>query len=170
MKKISKFVYTPLASTLVLITYAGCDDKQPPLTSSQVDEFIAMPADATAASRELVEQDAKARQEWLSMQSEMQAEVIEIGRQRDALESDRRAIATQRHVEPILATALQQTGLLAACLLPVLMLTFLVWPRKPAPDTETVCDLLITEVTRQAELPKLGARPIPPSRLDAHIE
>jgi len=138
MKKIGNACRVSLVSCLLLV---GCDQRPPSLTRQQVDELIRMPADATTASRELVSQDAQARQDWLAIQGDLQAAQLEIGRQRDVL-------ATERRYDSLLAAAVEQTSMLLACLLPVLIVTFLVWPRPATPDAQHACDLLVTEVTQ----------------------
>jgi len=53
-------------------------------------------------ARRLVEADAQPRGELVALQQQLQAERTEVGRQRDALEQDRKAIAAQRHRDPII--------------------------------------------------------------------
>lgn len=110
----------------------GCESDQQRLTSAQVDELIAMPAD-------------------------LQEERIEIGRQRDALESDRRDLASQRHVEPLVAIAIERSVMLLSCILPVLVVAFLVWPRPTPPDAQQVCDFLVDEATAAPQPPRIAS-------------
>ena len=71
------------------------------------------------ATRQLVEGDAKARQEMAAthrdLQTGLQSERKNIDRQHDELEQERREIASQRHRDPIIAGAIiQAAGFLAA--------------------------------------------------------
>lgn len=71
-------------------------------------------------TKQLVASDAEARREWIELRRELQVNLAEVGQQRDALESERRAIAVHRHRDPILAAAIETFGLIVACLVPLL--------------------------------------------------
>jgi hypothetical protein len=81
--------------------------------------------------------------------------------QREDLEQERRAIATQRYREPIVAAALRSTGLIVACALPLLLAGYALWQMNQKVDESTeLGNLLIDELT--------SPQPIllpPPSRL-----
>ena len=75
------------------------------------------------ATRQLVEGDAKARQEMAAthrdLQTGLQSERKNIDRQHDALEQERRQIASQRHRDPIVAQAIIQVGGYLAAVVPL---------------------------------------------------
>ena len=63
---------------------------------------------------ETVRAETQAHQEMARLQRDMQAHQAEIGRQRDALEAERREIAQQRRTESLLAPMMESFGLLLA--------------------------------------------------------
>ena len=133
----------------------GCEAPQPQLTEHQVDELLSMPAQSAAASRELVEHDAQAREAWLALYADIQSEIVRIGQQQDRLEAERKALAAQRRIDPIVAVTIEQVGLLAACLLPLLVLALLLWPTRPQQDHDVVSDYLVETIIDQRKLPRL---------------
>jgi hypothetical protein len=112
-------------------------------------------------SRRLVEADAEARKEMVALQREVQTERVDIGRQRDSLESDRRQIAEQRYSDPILADAITQIGLLLACILPLIVCWQLLRrPAEPA-DESAVAQLLLQDLVAEHPILRFPA----PNRL-----
>ena len=94
-------------------------------------------------ARRLVEANAKAREEMATLQQAVQSEKTEVGRQRDELENERRAIAAARRFDSLVATAITNTALLLACLLPlVLAWRLLRQADEPASDQVVVETLL----------------------------
>ena len=94
-------------------------------------------------ARRLVEANAKAREEMATLQQAVQSEKTEVGRQRDELERERRAIASARRFDSLAATAITNTALLLACLLPlVLAWRLLRQADEPASDQVIVETLL----------------------------
>ncbi|MEQ9066228.1 MAG: hypothetical protein RLO18_05865, partial [Gimesia chilikensis] len=77
--------------------------------------------EVASGSRELVEADANARQEMVTLQREMQTERNEIGHQRDQLEAERREIADRRNRDPIIAAAITRVAFVVVSLLPLLI-------------------------------------------------
>ena len=108
------------------------------------------------AARDLVEQDAQARRELIAAGERMTAR---IDADRSQLEVDRREVARQRLREPLVAEAIRSTGILLACLAP-LVITFLVLRplSSSEPDHAAVADLLVQELT--ADQPVLLPAPV----------
>ncbi len=130
----------------------------------QSQELVAQSDKLAEAAKELVAQDAKARQELIAAQDRLtsqlnqQQAVINAGR--DALEKERRELAQQRHQEPILAATIQSVGLVLACLLPLLVCVFVIWRmRSEEPDDAAVAELLVTELTSDQPRFLPGVRP-----------
>ena len=98
-------------------------------------------------AKRLVEADAQARQELLQAQRELQADQAEVGRQRDALEGERREIARDRYWDSLLGAAIPTGAGLLACLLPLLLCFWLLHTvrEKHAADAE-LADLLVEEL------------------------
>jgi hypothetical protein len=118
----------------------------------------------TEASKQLVASDAAARQELLAAQdrwnvrTDQQRAAIDTGR--DQLEQERRQLAQQRGRDPIIAESIQTAGLLAACLLPLLVCVFVLRQmHRDVPDDAAVTELLVSELT--SEHPRLLSDAIP---------
>ena len=119
------------------------------------------------AAKELVAHDAQARQELVEAQDRLNAQLnqqrIAIDAGRDQLEQERREIALQRHRDPILAAAVQSTGLILACLLPlVLCVVILRSLRNPVTDEEALTEFLVQEIVAEQPL-LLSAETRPPA-------
>ncbi len=122
--------------------------------AEQSREMVRVQKEVAQGSKQLVEADAQARREFSGLHRELQAERSQIGRQRDALETDRREIAEQRHRDPIIAAAIGQIGLILACLLPLIVCIYLLGGlRRSEASDEMVTELLVEELV--AEEPRL---------------
>jgi hypothetical protein len=93
----------------LLLAVAGCEGDR---------ELRRMQAEVNRAASELVVQDAQARRDWLRLQEQLEAE--------------RSRLAGQRYRDPILAQAILQIGGLALSLLPLMVITRLLW--RPVDD------------------------------------
>jgi hypothetical protein len=103
-------------------------------------------------SRRLVEADAEARQEMVALQREVQAERNEVGRQRDLLEGERRELAAKRRLDPIIAAAITNAGLLLACLLPLVLCCYLLQRRVEPADDQAVAEILLEDLVTDSPL------------------
>jgi hypothetical protein len=104
------------------------------------------------AAKELVVRDAEARREMISanqsMTSQLQEQQATIVTGHDKLEQERREIARQRHRDPIIAAAIDNFGLVIACLLPLLVAVYVIRQmRTQEPDHAAVAELLVLELT-----------------------
>ena len=110
-----------LIPTMVLLAMAltGCDkeDQLRKWQQQQVEQLQQQARENAEAARELVKADAQARQEVAVIHRDLQSERIEIGQQRDALEADRKEVATARQRVPLMAAAFQGGAVLLACTL-----------------------------------------------------
>ena len=115
------------------------------------------------ASRQLVEADAKARSELIELQQNLQegvqTERQSLDHQHEELEAERQVIAHQRHRDPLVAAAIVNTGVLLACIAP-LLLAFWVLRSSWGQESAGVDELLIHELT--TETPVLLPRPTLP--------
>lgn len=100
-------------------------------------------------AKQLVEADAKSRQELMGLERDLQAERAEVGKQRDVLEADRRELASQRQWDSLLAPAIENSGLLVACVLPLVICWLLLRDLKSGGDDEALGELLTIELTAQ---------------------
>jgi hypothetical protein len=101
-------------------------------------------------------------QQWLEMQQQLHDERTEVGHQRDLLEADRRQWDDRERSEPVLAAVISASVLLVCCVLPLLLVGVLLWPRKPEPAFEAVCEILLDDVlagqATVASPPRLAAK------------
>ena len=134
-----------LAVMLLAPLLAGCEEDD--------QQLLAMQADVTHSASELVESDARARKDWIELQEGLEVQRAEIGRQRDALEEDRRRIAVQRRSESFLS----HVSLLIICCLPLVICWLLLRQSSTDDGAEVVCDVLIDDLS--AEHPRLLAPP-----------
>ncbi len=104
---------------LLAMALTGCDkeDQLRKWQQQQVEQLQQQARENAEAARELVKADAQARQEVAVIHRDLQSERIEIGQQRDALEADRKEVATARQRVPLMAAAFQGGAVLLACTL-----------------------------------------------------
>lgn len=104
-------------------------------------------------TKRLVEADAAARKEIFGLHRDVQDQGFQIGRQRDALEADRREIASARNRDPIIAEAIKAVGLIAACLV-LLLIALQILRRSDEPDENAaVAEILLSDLS--SETPRL---------------
>ena len=119
------------------LTMTGCDDENSRL--------------AELAQRELEHRAAETKQ-LAEMHSKVQEERIELGNGRDRLEADRRQLATQRHRDPLIATAITGAIGLLVCALPL----FVCWRLLRAPEQQeieqAVGEILISDFVAEKPL------------------
>lgn len=108
------------------------------------------------ATRELVEADAKARKEVISLQADLQKDVGQerssLDRQHEDLEKERIQIAAQRHRDPIIAAAIADAAILLACLAPLLLCWLVLRCLREEPLDAAVGELLIQEIVSDDSL------------------
>ena len=158
---------------LLLLTVIGCSDT-PDMRDQRLAEFAEQAvkeqarqndrmADQSQAvveeshqlaetAKELVEHDAEARRELIAAQQELTSQLNDqqatVDAGRGQLEQDRREIAEQRHRDPIVAIAIQNTGLVIACLLPLIVAVYVIRQmQSQEPDHAAVAEMLVLEVT-----------------------
>ena len=140
-----------LAMLLVtILLMVGCEDqtderllnmaqRHSQRQAEQSQQMLEMQQEVAAGSRELVEADARAREELVAQQSGL-------NQQRDQLEQERKAIATQRYRDPLIAAVITHLGLLTLCLLPlVICWQLLKQPVEPVSDQE-LSEILLNDL------------------------
>jgi hypothetical protein len=104
-------------------------------------------------TKQLVDADAQARQQLAELQRELRSDQAEVGRQRDALESERRTIATERRWDSILGTSIYAGAGILACLLPLLLCGWLLHATRDKQGTdEALAELLVEELVTDRPL------------------
>jgi hypothetical protein len=142
---------------MLILTTIGCNanentrlaemtERQLELQSEQNRQLHKLHSELAEGSRNLVEADAEARHELVTLQRDLQANQGEVGRQRDLLETERRALASQRQLAPIVAAAISQIGLLAACLLPLILCWYLLRQPERAGDDPAMAEFLLEDL------------------------
>ncbi|HEX6985707.1 MAG TPA: hypothetical protein VF170_10030, partial [Planctomycetaceae bacterium] len=155
---------------MILLSAAGCSSGDERLArfaeqaaerqAEQNRRMTELQKEVAEGGRRLVEADAKARGDFASLHKDLQSERSEVGRQRDALEEERREIASQRVTDPLVAAAVMDVGLLVACVLPLI----LCWQLLRRSEREDPADALVAEALLAdlvAERPLLLAPPEP---------
>ncbi|REJ92498.1 MAG: hypothetical protein DWQ35_12095 [Planctomycetota bacterium] len=159
--KTHKLLFIPVIAMLIA-TAMGCEEDQNKRLVEMAERHLKNQAEQSRrmadlqkevaeGTRRLVEADAQSRKEMVALQRE-------VGQQRDALEEKRRETAAKRRMDPIIATAITQFGLLLACLLPLALCWHLLRrPVEPADDT-AVAELLLEDLVTDRPLLLPAAR------------
>jgi hypothetical protein len=146
-----------LIAPMLIMTAIGCDDNENKRLADMAERHLERQSEqnhrmselqheVAQGARQLVEADAKAREEMVTLQREVQAERSEVGRQRDTMEDERRSLATIRRLDPIIAAAITDIGLLAACLLPLILCWYLLHARIDPADDQAVTEVLLEDL------------------------
>ncbi|PQO40371.1 hypothetical protein DTL21_00060 [Bremerella cremea] len=163
---------------LILVTLAiGCDEdellelaKRHNLSEAERSRLMAeLHGKVAEGSSEMVASDAVARKELVTLHREVQAERAEFGKQRDALELDRKEIAAERKRDSLTASAILSLGTLAGCLAPLAICWYLLRSPLGESNDSEVAELLLSDVI--AAQPVLLNRPeTNPPKLTHQIE
>ncbi len=122
-------------------------------------------------TKQLVDADAQARQQLAELQRELRSDQAEIGRQRDALESERRTIATERRWDSILGTSIYAGAGILACLLPLLLCGWLLHATRDKQGTdEALAELLVEEFVTDRPLLLPPRQPTPLLKHQAPVQ
>jgi hypothetical protein len=145
------------------LTAAGCEEDEERRSAEMAEKHLERQAEqnrqmaelhreVAEGTRRLVEADARTREEMVSLQRDVQAESAEVGRQRDMLERERRDLAARRYLDPIIAAAVTHTGLLLACLLPLVICWYLLHRRIEPADDQAVAEVLLEDLVTDRPL------------------
>ncbi|MFO0905707.1 MAG: hypothetical protein U0939_22055 [Pirellulales bacterium] len=116
----------------------------------------------TQGNRELIVAEGRARQEILTFQRELRLDQAEVARQRNALERERRQIASQRLLDSQAASALTAIGMLLACLAPLaLAAATLLGLWRPTSHDEVAEVVVEHWATQLSSLPPASTTPLP---------
>lgn len=157
-----KMIYLPM-TLIAMLTMTGCEpdenrrladlaERQLQRQHEQNQRIAEMQHEVAAGSRQLVEAEAEARSEMLALQKDMQTERATVGKQRDALEQERREFASQQNRDPIIAASIKEIGLLAACLLPLGVCWLLLRQPVELANDQAVAELLIADLVARDPL------------------
>jgi len=170
--QIPKLLVIPIVATL-LVVMSGCEEdenkrlaemaeRNQDRQAEQSRQIINLQHEVAEGARRLVEADAQTREEMVTLQREMQSERLVIGQQRDALEDERRGFAASRRLDPIIATAIGNVGLLVACLAPLILGWYLLRSLVEPADDQAISELLLDDL--------VATKPILLSRVERNRE
>lgn len=166
------------ASVLLAVLVAGCDeDKQLVEQAREADERQAeqnrqiahQNHELAEATNRLIEADAKSREELVALERDLQTERAAVGRQRDALEAERKQIAGQRLHESVLAEYIGGAATLLACLLPLVLCWRLLAGWREGGSDEALGELLTVELASDTPSPLLPSPAAPFSPADGYL-
>lgn len=175
-KNTIKIAATALLSWTLAMT-SGCGENDGRLArmaaeaarqqAAQNEEIARLNREVAAGTKQLVEGDAKARQELIAAQRDLQRQQEQVGAQRDALEAERKQWAQQRRTESVYGPILSTLGMTLLALLP-LVLCWCLLQGLGRTDEEQIGEILIEEIV--SEEPQLLPAPptSSPSRLLEH--
>ena len=155
-----------LTAIVLTIAIPGCesdDERLARFAAQSVDQQAQQNKDVavqhqeiTKTARALIEADSRSRTDFAKLAEGLQDERHELGRQRDALENERRLIAAQRYRDPLIADAIQGFGLLFLCSIPLVIAFYVLRTiASNSQDEAALNELLVQEVV-MAELPRLS--------------
>ena len=169
--------------TAIVTLMAGCEShdgrlaryaQQATELQARQNEIMAQQSQAVAkhsqelaeAARQLVGQDAAARRELIAAHErqvqELQAERLNLDRQREHVEQRRQDLADAERREPLLAQSFESAALLLAALFPLLVALYAVRQlRGEDVGSDTVTEVLIEELTAAEPRFRLTSQPGP---------
>jgi len=160
------------AAPILLVLAIGCsspDERLAEFAAESVDQQASQNREVSKAHREvaqgtkrLVEADARARQDLIGLEHRLHQERESLARQRDQLETERRELADQRALEPVIAAAVGSLGVLLAALLPLVPCWYLLHGLRHERHDEALGEMLAMELV--SDLPVL--LPPPAEHLD----
>ncbi|MFO0821206.1 MAG: hypothetical protein U1A77_24895 [Pirellulales bacterium] len=173
------FALVVLATVVAALGIVGCVENPPDRTAVRLAAQVTHDqaeqnkrlADATKSlthgSQQLVTAEAKARQEVISLQRDLRQDQADIGRQRDALEADRRQIANQRLTDSTWSATLLAVGVLIACLAPLVLAGITLLGLWRSPSDEELHEVLVEHLTGASDVPTAASILPQPSALSA---
>jgi TolA-binding protein len=118
-----------LRLAIVVVVAAGCDserlarmaEQSTREQSAQNQRVSQAHASLAEGSKQLVEADANARRDLAQLQDKLREDQSQVNEQRDALEAERKSIASERRQDSQCSSALATLGILLACLAPLVL-------------------------------------------------
>jgi hypothetical protein len=149
--------------TVSVLVLAGCDrdgrlvqaTREADQRQAQQNQLIAKQSQqVAAATRQLIEADAKARHELIAAQAALETKLQDqragLDRQHEGLEQERREVAEQRNRDPIIAAAIIALGITVACLLPLAFCIYLLRAvSSPDIGTDSLAEMLVLEMASE---------------------
>ena len=143
----NRTLFVVVVAPFVILT-ASCDDTDERLARF-AQESARQQAEQNREMAQLNREVARSHQELISLERDLEKQQAQINNQRDGLESERREIAEQRHRDPIIATAVNNVGVILACLLPLALAGYLLYCFRDQKEDQLVSEILIQEMVSE---------------------
>jgi hypothetical protein len=135
-----------VAVAIFLLVMTSCDEDDERLAQFAA-ESVRQQAEQNREMSQLNREVAQSHQDLIGLQQNLEEQQVGVNHQRDQLESERHEIAKQRHRDPIIAAAINNVGLVLACLIPLGLAGYLLYCLRNQKDDPIVTELLIEEIT-----------------------
>jgi TolA-binding protein len=143
----SRTAFVFAVAPFVILT-AGCDDTDERLARF-AQESARQQAEQNREMAQLNREVARSHQELISLERDLEKQQAQIDSQRDGLESERRELAKQRQRDPIIAAAINNVGVILACLLPLALAGYLLYCFRDQKKDQLVTEILIQEMVSE---------------------
>jgi hypothetical protein len=166
--KLNLPIAIPWIVSLILIN--GCDEEAAQIAREAADRqaqqnmaMAELNKEVAGGTRQLVEADAKARQEIVGVHHDLQAERSRLDTGWNELELERRQMAGQRRTESLLAPVIQAAALAALAAILLGFCWYALVANRRSDDTEVqLNELLICELLQDEPLLLSSDQPTPP--------
>src|SRR5262245_14521939 len=159
-----------MAAAVAALMMTGCDEDKDERVAAIATEAVRQQAEqnrrmidlqekVATGTQELVEADAEARREMIELHESVIKEQSEVGLQRDRLDEERKSLASERRRETVWAAVIHDGTTLLACLLPLLIVVLLLWPRSESPQSAELSELLIADLSAEQPLLIVSSSP-----------
>jgi uncharacterized protein involved in exopolysaccharide biosynthesis len=113
--------------------------------AKQNEKLLGLQHKVAKGARDLVAADSASRATLAQVHQDIQGERVQLGQQRDHLESDRRTIASQRRTDPVLQQGFEILSMLAAAAAPLGLCWLLLRQSASAVDSTATAEILLNE-------------------------
>ena len=143
----SRTIFIVAVAPFVILA-AGCDDTDERLAYF-AQQSARQQAEQNREMAQLNREVARSHQELISLERDLEKQQAQVNSQRDGLESERREIAKQRHRDPIIAAAINNVGVILACLLPLALAGYLLYCFRDQKEDPLVTEILVQEMVSE---------------------
>ena len=145
-----------VCGVLLLALAWGCRES-PPVMSEHERQVLEL-------TNRHAEQQAVQSRQMAELQKQWQTERTDLNEQRNRLEVERQQIALQRVRDPLIAQSIQQVGMVALCLMPLIVCALLLRKANEPDDGNAIAETLVTDL--MSAKPTLFAPALPAPSAD----
>ncbi len=114
--------------------------------AKQNEEMSKVNREVAEAHKQLIAEEASARRDAMVVQGKLVDQQKDLNHQAEAIDHERRELASERYWEPIWGAVISNLAILAACALPLVVCVLLL-RRSPVPTAnDAVSDILLEEL------------------------